>query len=112
MVDKIAKHLYNHCFFASRLLPFVPTQRFVVAAGREGLDMAGGGGRGVLQLRTMCYIEPVLAFGTEQDIIVNSRCLSSRCSQRSSQSEFDELHKECHLRKWYCLSEFENELSR
>jgi hypothetical protein len=25
-------------------------------------------------------------------------------------SEFDELHKECHLRKWYCLSEFENDL--
>jgi hypothetical protein len=26
-------------------------------------------------------------------------------------SEFDELHKECHLRKWYCLSEFENNLA-
>jgi hypothetical protein len=38
----------------------------------------------VLRLRTMCYIEPVLAFGTEQDIIVNSRCLSSKCSQKSS----------------------------
>jgi hypothetical protein len=25
-------------------------------------------------------------------------------------SEFDELHKECHLQKWYCLSEFENDL--
>jgi hypothetical protein len=25
-------------------------------------------------------------------------------------SEFNELHKECHLRKWYCLSEFENDL--
>jgi hypothetical protein len=41
----------------------------------------------------MCYIEPVLVFGTEQDIIVNSRYLSPRHSQRSSQSEFDELHK-------------------
>jgi hypothetical protein len=29
----------------------------------------------VLRLRTMCYIEPVLVFGTEQDIIVNSPCL-------------------------------------
>jgi hypothetical protein len=26
-------------------------------------------------------------------------------------SEFDELHKECHLQKWYCLSEFENDLA-
>jgi hypothetical protein len=26
-------------------------------------------------------------------------------------SEFDELHKECHLRKWCCLSEFENDLA-
>jgi hypothetical protein len=25
-------------------------------------------------------------------------------------SEFNELHKECHLQKWYCLSEFENDL--
>jgi hypothetical protein len=25
-------------------------------------------------------------------------------------SELDELHKECHLWKWYCLSEFENDL--
>jgi hypothetical protein len=25
-------------------------------------------------------------------------------------SEFDELHKECHLQKEYCLSEFENDL--
>jgi hypothetical protein len=25
-------------------------------------------------------------------------------------SEFGELHKECYLRKWYCLSEFENDL--
>jgi hypothetical protein len=57
----------------------------------------------------MCYIEPVLVFGTEQDIIVNSRHLGSKRFQRSSQSEFDELHKECHLQKWYCLSEFENE---
>jgi hypothetical protein len=31
----------------------------------------------------MCYIEPVLAFGTEQDIIVNSRRPRSRRSQRS-----------------------------
>jgi hypothetical protein len=38
----------------------------------------------VLRLRTICYIEPVLAFGTEQDIIVNSRRLSPQCSQRSS----------------------------
>jgi hypothetical protein len=51
----------------------------------------------------MCYIEPVLAFGTEQDIIVNSRCLSSERSQRSSQSEFDELHKECHLQSGIVL---------
>jgi hypothetical protein len=47
----------------------------------------------VLRLQTMCYIEPVLAFGTEQDIIVNSHYLSPRHSQRSSQSEFNELHK-------------------
>jgi hypothetical protein len=58
----------------------------------------------------MCYIKPVLAFGTEQGIIVNSHCPSPKHSQRSNQSEFDELHKECHLRKWYCLSEFENDL--
>jgi hypothetical protein len=32
-------------------------------------------------------------FGTEQDIIVNSYCLSSKHFQRSNQSEFDELHK-------------------
>jgi hypothetical protein len=38
----------------------------------------------VLRLRTICYIEPVLAFGTEQDIIVNSRRLSPHRSQRSS----------------------------
>jgi hypothetical protein len=25
-------------------------------------------------------------------------------------SEFDELHKECHSQKWYCLSEFKNNL--
>jgi hypothetical protein len=25
-------------------------------------------------------------------------------------SELDERHKECHLRKWYCLSELENNL--
>jgi hypothetical protein len=31
----------------------------------------------------MCYIEPVLTFGTEQDIIVNSRYLRSRHFQRS-----------------------------
>jgi hypothetical protein len=66
----------------------------------------------LLQLQTMCYIEPVPVFSTEQDIIVNSCCLSSKRSQRSSQTKFDELHKECHLRKWYCLSEFENEFSR
>jgi hypothetical protein len=60
---------------------------------------------------TMCYIEPVLTFGTEQDIIVNSRCSSSKRSQRSNKSEFGERHKECLLRKRYCLSEFENELS-
>jgi hypothetical protein len=40
----------------------------------------------VLRLRTICYIEPVLAFGTEQDIIVNSRCLSLQRSQRSDLS--------------------------
>jgi hypothetical protein len=51
----------------------------------------------VLRLRTMCYIEPVLVFGTEQDIIFNSHCLSPKRFQRSSQAEFDELHKECHL---------------
>jgi hypothetical protein len=38
----------------------------------------------LLRLRTICYIEPVLAFGTEQDIIVNSCCLSPQRSQRSS----------------------------
>jgi hypothetical protein len=51
----------------------------------------------------MCYIEPVLVFGTEQDIIVNSRCLSSGCSQRSSQAEFNELHKQCHLQSGIVL---------
>jgi hypothetical protein len=35
----------------------------------------------VLRLRTICYIEPVLAFGTEQDIIVNSRRLSPQRSK-------------------------------
>jgi hypothetical protein len=58
----------------------------------------------------MCYIKPVLAFSTEQDIIVNSCCPSPKRFQRSSKSEFDELHKECHLQKWYCISEFENDL--
>jgi hypothetical protein len=58
----------------------------------------------------MCYIKPVLAFGTEQDIIVNSCRPSSKCSQRSNQSEFSECHKECFLRKKYCLSELENDL--
>jgi hypothetical protein len=32
-------------------------------------------------------------------------------SKDQVKSEFDELHKECHLRKWYCLSEFENDLA-
>jgi hypothetical protein len=32
-------------------------------------------------------------FGTEQDIIVNSRCPRSRHSQRSISQSFDELHK-------------------
>jgi hypothetical protein len=64
----------------------------------------------VLRLRTICYIEPVLAFGTEQDIIVNSRRLSPQRSQRSDLVEFDELHKECLLQKRYCLSEFESEV--
>jgi hypothetical protein len=41
-------------------------------------------GLSVLRLQTICYIEPVLAFGTEQDIIVNSRRLSPQRSQRSS----------------------------
>jgi hypothetical protein len=57
----------------------------------------------VLRLRTMCYIEPVLTFGTEQDIIVNSCCPSPKRFQRSNQSEFGEHHKECLLRKRYCL---------
>jgi hypothetical protein len=35
----------------------------------------------VLRLRTICYIEPVLTFGTEQDIIVNSRRLSPQRSK-------------------------------
>jgi hypothetical protein len=65
----------------------------------------------VLRLRTICYIEPVLVFGTEQDIIVNSHRLSPQRSQRSDLVEFDELHKECLLRKRYCLSEFESEVS-
>jgi hypothetical protein len=64
----------------------------------------------VLRLRTICYIEPVLAFGTEQDIIVNSHRLSPQRSQRSDLVEFDELHKECLLQKRYCLSEFESEV--
>jgi hypothetical protein len=59
----------------------------------------------------MCYIEPVLTFGTEQDIIVNSHCLISKCSQRLNKLESGECHKECLLRKRYCLSEFENKLS-
>jgi hypothetical protein len=37
----------------------------------------------LLWLWTICYIEPVLAFGTEQDIIVNSCHLRSQRSQRS-----------------------------
>jgi hypothetical protein len=64
----------------------------------------------LLRLRTICYIEPVLAFGTEQDIIVNSRRLSPQRSQRSDLVEFGELHKECLLRKRYCLSEFESKV--
>jgi hypothetical protein len=64
----------------------------------------------VLRLQTICYIEPVLAFGTEQDIIVNSRRLSPQRSQRSDLVKFGELHKECLLRKRYCLSEFESEV--
>jgi hypothetical protein len=55
MADKIAKHLYNCCFFASRSSPFVPTRHFVVAAGREGLDAAGGGGGGGSHVRHCKY---------------------------------------------------------
>jgi hypothetical protein len=69
------------------------------------------------QCRGICYDfeqcicdKPVLAFGTEQITIVNSRRLSSQRSQRSVLVEFDELHKECLLRKRYCLSEFESEV--
>jgi hypothetical protein len=54
--------------------------------------------------------KPVLAFGTERITIVNSRRLSSQRSQRSDLIEFGELHKECLLRKRYCLSEFESEV--
>jgi hypothetical protein len=47
----------------------------------------------MLQLQTICYIEPVLAFGTEQNIIVNSCCPRSRHSQRLVSQSFNELHK-------------------
>jgi hypothetical protein len=43
---------------------------------------------------SICYIKPVLAFGTEQDIIVNSH----RPSQTFPKIKlFNELSKECHL---------------
>jgi hypothetical protein len=53
-------------------------------------------------------LEPVLAFGTEQDTIVNSHCTRSRCSQK-----FNCLMSipKNSTSKWYCLRKFENELS-
>jgi hypothetical protein len=61
----------------------------------------------MLQLQTMCYIKPVLAFSTEQDIIVNSCHPRSQCSQRlvclMSVSKSATV-------KWYCLREFESEV--
>jgi hypothetical protein len=56
----------------------------------------------------MCYIKLVLAFGTGQDIIVNSRHPRSQRLQRSVCSM--SISKSA-TAKWYCLREFENELS-
>jgi hypothetical protein len=50
-------------------------------------------------------------FGTEQDIITSSRCPSSKTFPKTNESEFGERHKECLLRKRYCLSEFENKFA-
>jgi hypothetical protein len=63
----------------------------------------------LLQLWTMCYIKPVLAFGTEQDIIINSCHPRSQHSQRSVC--LMSISKSATV-KWYCLREFENEFSR
>jgi hypothetical protein len=52
-----------------------------VLKGGGGKDKRKASGSSMLRLRTMCYIEPVLAFGTEQDIIVNSRRLSPQRSK-------------------------------
>jgi hypothetical protein len=60
------------------------------------------------QLQTMCYIELVLTFGTGQDIIVNSRHPRSQHLQRSVC--LMSVSKSATV-KWYCLREFENELS-
>jgi hypothetical protein len=43
-------------------------------------------------------VKPVLAFGTEQNSIVNSRGLSSIRSQDQVKSEFGERLKECHCK--------------
>jgi hypothetical protein len=40
----------------------------------------------LLRLRIMCCIKPVLAFSTEQDTIINSRCLSSKLFPKINQS--------------------------
>jgi hypothetical protein len=61
----------------------------------------------VLQLRTMCYIKPVLMFGTEQDMIVNSRHPRSQRSQRSVC--LMSISKSATV-KWYCLREFVSEV--
>jgi Retroviral aspartyl protease len=42
-------------------------------------------------------VKPVLAFGTERNSYCQQSLSKSECSQRSSQAEFGELHKECHL---------------
>jgi hypothetical protein len=40
----------------------------------------------VLRLQIICCIEPVLAFSTEQDTIINSHCLSSKLFPKINQS--------------------------
>jgi hypothetical protein len=65
------------------------------------------GGCKVLQLQTICYIKPVLAFGTEQDIIVNSRVTQVQCFQRSNCLMSVPKSASC---KRYCLRKFESKV--
>jgi hypothetical protein len=64
----------------------------------------------MLQLQTICYIEPVLAFGTEQDIIVNSHCPSSNVPKGQVGQSSMSFTKSATCESGIVFSEFENDL--